>query len=356
MSKILFIAPYPFDEAPSQRFRFEQYLSDLKTHGFEPEVHAFLSRKAWKTLYQPGKLFSKFVAMKLSFFRRFILLFKLRRYDYIFIHREASMIGPPIFEWLIAKVLRKKYIYDFDDAIWLPNYSEANASFHKLKMYKKVERIIRWADQVVAGNDFLATYAKKFNQKVCVIPTTIDMEHLKGFRGNPDTKNLVIGWTGSHTTAQYLHEILPVLDAVYLKQPFTFRVISNQDPKLDRDYVEFVPWNRKTEAADLQVMHIGLMPLNDSEWARGKCGFKALQYLSLEIPSIVSPVGVNTKIIEDGKNGFLCHENDQWIEKIGLLLNNKELRLEMGKNGKEFVQKHFSKEANLQHYLELLKP
>lgn len=355
MRKILFIAPYPFDEAPSQRFRFEQYLQELTKNGYETEVHSFLSIKAWRTIYQPGKLLAKFFAMKFSFFRRFVLLFKLRQYHYIFIHREAAMIGPPIFEWFISKVLRRKYIFDFDDAIWLPNYSEANASFHRIKMYKKVEKIIRWADQVVAGNEFLAAYAKQFNPRVKVIPTTIDMDQVKGHRGNPETETMVIGWTGSHTTAQYLHEILPVLDAVHKKQAFTFRVISNQDPKLNRDYVEYIPWRRQSEATDLEVMHIGLMPLTDGEWAQGKCGFKALQYLSLEIPAIVSPVGVNTRIVENGVTGFLCETDEEWIERILQLLTDKTLRSEMGRKGKEYILNHYSKAANLPLYLELFK-
>src|SRR5690606_36966739 len=130
-----------------------------------------------------------------AFARRFLLLFKIRKYDFIFIHREAAMIGPPFFEWFIAKVLRKKFIYDFDDAIWLANYSEANARFQGLKMYGKVRRIIKWADRVTVGNSFLAAYAHQFNSKVEVIPTSIDLAYQHNREGNPHQKPLVIGWT-----------------------------------------------------------------------------------------------------------------------------------------------------------------
>ena len=132
--KIIFIAPYPLGQAPSQRFRFEQYFSILEQEGFVVEFHPFLSSKTWNTLYKEGSFIAKTFGMLGSFWRRFILLFKIRKVDSVFIHREASMVGPPIFEWIIAKVLRKKYIYDFDDAIWLPNYSESNAKFHRLKL------------------------------------------------------------------------------------------------------------------------------------------------------------------------------------------------------------------------------
>ena len=131
-------------------------------------------------------------------------MFKVRKFDYVFIHREASMIGPPVFEFVIAKVLRKKYIYDFDDAIWLPNYSQSNAKFHRLKAYGKVKSIVRWADKVVVGNAFLADYASNYNDNVQIIPTTIDLENVHNRKTEHQEEVIRIGWTGSHTTMEYL--------------------------------------------------------------------------------------------------------------------------------------------------------
>jgi len=205
--RILFIAPYPYDEAPSQRFRFEQYLNFLKENDFESEVVPFLDEKGWRSLYKDGSFLSKVSAMMRSFWKRFILLFRIRKFDHIFIHREASMIGPPVFEWIISKILRRKFIYDFDDAIWLPNYSEANTRFHRLKMYGKVKKIAKWADIVTVGNDFLADFARKYNDDVIIIPTTVDLKNVHVAVGNPSNDLPVIGWTGSHTTATYINDI-----------------------------------------------------------------------------------------------------------------------------------------------------
>lgn len=353
--RILFIAPYPFDEAPSQRFRFEQYFPYLKANGFDPVLKPFLDEKGWKALYKEGGFTKKALAMCRSFMRRWGLLFQLRKYDHIFIHREASMIGPPVFEWIIAKLLRRKYIYDFDDAIWLPNYSDTNARFHKMKLYGKVRLIIKWADQVSAGNEFLADFARVHNPNVQIIPTSIDTEKVHNKMGNPDNEIPVIGWTGSHTTASYIATLLPVLDNLYATHPFIFRVISNQDPQLNRSYVDFVKWTRDNEIEALATFNIGLMPLEDSIWAQGKCGFKALQYMALNIPAVVSPVGVNPNIVIHGENGFLCESQDEWQQTLQTLISNPELRKLVGQKGRSTVEKTYSVKACEQKYLNLFQ-
>lgn len=355
MAKILFIAPYPQDGAPSQRFRFEQYFEVLRENGHSAELASFFTQKQWAKLYLEGKTLAKIGIMFSAFIRRFFLLFKVRKYDYLFIHREAAMIGPPIFEWMIAKILRKKFIYDFDDAIWLPNYSEVNARFQGLKMYGKVRRIIKWADRITVGNLFLAEYAKQFNANVEVIPTTLDLQRQHNKDGNQEQEPLVIGWTGTHTTGRYLQDLLPVLDALAKTNTFVFRVISNQAPDFERPYLEFVKWNKTSEIEDLASFNIGVMPLEDNEWARGKCGFKGLQYMALGIPALLSPVGVNTEIIEEGINGFLCKSNEDWLEKLTLLLSNTELRNKIGAEGKNTIQERYSVDANKSKYLDLFK-
>ena len=353
--RFVIIAPYPKGEAPSQRFRFEQYLIFLEDQGYTIEFHAFLSDKTWKALYKEGSFFAKAFGMMGSFWRRFILMFKLRSADVIFIHREASMIGPPIFEWIIAKVLRKKYIYDFDDAIWLPNYSDSNARFQRLKAYGKVKRIMKWAHVVSAGNEHLAEFAKQYNKNATIIPTTIDLQNAHNLSTNHSSQPAVIGWTGTHTTMNYLDELVPILKELEETHEFIFRVISNQAPSFELKSLEFVKWNKETEIEDLAKINIGVMPLTDTIWAKGKCGFKGLQYMALEIPSVMSPVGVNTSIVDDGKNGFLCKSSSEWKVTLVNLLENQGLRTEIGKAGLETVKKSYSVEANQTNYLNLLK-
>lgn len=352
----MIIAPYPQGEAPSQRFRFEQYLSFFEEQGYTIEFYAFLSDKTWKALYKEGSFFAKAFGILGSFWRRFLLMFKLRSADVIFIHREASMIGLPIFEWIIAKVLRKKYVYDFDDAIWLPNYSDANARFQRLKAYGKVKKVMKWAHCVSAGNEYLAGYAKQYNENVTVIPTTVDLENVHTLSTNQQVEKPVIGWTGTHTTMNYLNELVPILQELEKTHDFIFRIISNQAPDFNLKSVEFVKWNKETEIEDLARINIGVMPLTDTIWAKGKCGFKGLQYMALKIPSVMSPVGVNTSIVTDGENGFLCNSPEEWKKTLIQLLESEALRIEIGKRGYETVKAHYSVQANRKKYLKLVNP
>lgn len=356
MSKrFVIIAPYPKGQAPSQRFRFEQYLDFFEQEGYSIEFHAFLSDKTWKALYKEGSFFAKAFGMMGSFWRRFLLMFRLRSADVIFIHREASMIGPPVFEWIIAKVLRKKFIYDFDDAIWLPNYSDSNARFQRLKAYGKVKKIMKWAHIVSAGNQYLLEFAKQYNENVTIIPTTIDLENSHNLSTNHSAQPTVIGWTGTHTTMGYLDELIPVLAELEKKHKFIFQVISNQAPEYELKSLEFVKWSKESEIEDLAKINIGVMPLLDTIWAKGKCGFKGLQYMALEIPAVMSPIGVNTSIVEDGKNGFLCSTSEEWKQTLVNLLESETLRIERGKAGFQTVKEAYSVNANRTNYLNLLK-
>lgn len=352
--RLVILTPYPKGEGPSQRFRFEQYLSLLEKDGFTIVHHSFLSEKTWKILYSNGLIFQKVMGVFKSFLTRFKVVFSLKKTDVIFIHREASHLGPPIFEWIIAKVLRKKYIFDFDDAIWLPNSSAANAKFESLKMLWKTKYLIKWAHKVSAGNEYLAEYARQFNPNVFIIPTTIDLVNHHNLITDYEHKPVVIGWTGTLTTMQYIEGIIPVLKDLEKSFEFKFRVISNKEPDFELKSLEYVEWNKSTEIKDLAAIQIGIMPLKDDVWAKGKCGFKALQYMALGIPSVISPVGVNNQIIEDKENGYLVSDLVEWKECLSRLLEDESLRMKIGKAGRETIKNQYSVTANYPLYLELL--
>ncbi|MES2799071.1 MAG: glycosyltransferase family 4 protein [Bacteroidota bacterium] len=355
MKTIFFIAPYPFKEAPSQRFRFEQYFQFLEEEGFVIEEHPFYDLKTWKTLYTQGNFAKKAGGLIKSFFKRFTLLFKIRKADYIFIHREMAHVGPPIFEWILAKLLRRKYIYDFDDAIWLPNYSEANKKFHFMKAYWKVKYCMKWAHQISAGNQFLADFAKKYNKNVVIIPTTIDTVNHHNLTVDHKHLPVTIGWTGTHTTLHYLNDLIPILQKLEKEFEFEFLVISNHAPQFELKSLRFVKWKLETEIEDLSKVEIGLMPLKNDIWSEGKCGFKGLQYLALGMATILSPVGVNKSIVLDGENGFLAETSEDWEEKLRALLTNPELRSKMGTKGKQTVENQYSVNANKAKYLSLFQ-
>ena len=314
-----------------------------------------MSAATWNILYQPGHAVKKVSGILAGFVRRLFLLFFVPTYDFVFVHREAAPIGPPVFEWFIAKVLGKKIIYDFDDAIWLANTSEANKMAAGVKWHHKVTNICRWAYKNSCGNTYLANYARQFNPVVVVNPTTIDTIYLHNqVRDQTSSGRLVIGWTGTHSTLKYLDQVVPVLAKLEAEGlDFEFRVISNQSPILSLRSLIFLPWNKDTEITDLLGFHIGLMPLEDDLWAKGKCAFKALQYMALGIPALVSPVGMNTEVVQHGQNGFICATPVDWEASLRQLLGDAGLRQRLGQAARETVEQRYSVRANTANFLAL---
>ncbi len=352
--RVLFIAPYPYSKAASQRFRFEQYYPYLKQEGIEYDFQPFLDEKAWDFLYKEGLFFKKGIALIKGFLRRIFLLTKLRKYDFIFIHREASPYGPPFFEFLISKVFKKRVIFDFDDAIWLRNFSHSNRFFAPLKSSFKTSKIIGWSYKISCGNEFLKSYALNNNKNTVINPTTIDTDHwhnkIKVF--NDDV--LTIGWTGTHSTIRYMEMILPVLERLEREGVlYRFLVISDTDPGYTLKNFEFIKWSKKTEIDDLLKIDLGIMPLLDDEWSRGKCGFKALQYMSLGIPSAVSPVGVNTQIVQHKQNGFICTTEEDWYSCIIQLAKNKKELTNLGNKARKTIEDQYSVKSNRANFLSL---
>lgn len=352
--KIIFLSPYPFNQAPGQRFRYEQYLELLKTNGFEYELLSFLSPATNQILYKKGYTFKKIVGVLDGFLRRFKHLAKCYNADYVFIYREASPIGYPFYEWFLTKIMRKKIIYDFDDAIWLPVVSANNKLALHLKYANKVKYICKLAYKVSAGNDYLCANAKKFGAKIVVLnPTTIDTEKMHNQLKTQEKDRLTIGWTGTHSTLCYLNEIVPIIANLQKQFDFNFVVICNQNPQYDLKNYQYVEWKEATEISDLLQLHIGLMPLTFDAWAEGKCGFKALQYMALGIPAVVSPVGVNTKIVDDDVNGYICNNLLEWENKLTILINDTQKRISMGKAAREKILKEYSVQSNSQNFLNL---
>ena len=353
LRRIFFVVPYPLGVAPSQRFRFEQYFKYLKSRDIRYEVASFWSERAWETLYRNGYFLVKFKGFFAGFLRRIILLLRIRKYDIIFLHRECMPAGPPIFEYVIAKLLRRKIIYDFDDAIWLPNTSKQNNFASRFKFHQKVGSICKWSWKISCGNDFLAEFAKKYNNNTTIIPTTIDASYHKSERKERKDEPVVIGWTGTHSTLRYLDPIIPLLKELKDSYPVDILIISNQKPNwMFKDY-EFLQWDKQEEIRQLDRIDIGIMPLSDSIWEKGKCGFKALQYMSLGKPAVVSDVGINHQIIDHGMDGFLCKSNDDFKKYLTLLVEDKRTYNAISANSRKKVLENYSVGSNSDLFLSL---
>jgi glycosyltransferase involved in cell wall biosynthesis len=357
--KILFLIPYPVGESPSQRFRFEQYFKILTLKGHDFRVQGFLNSLNWKLFFKSGKWSGKIASLLNGLLKRVAILFRALNYDFVFIHREAAPIGPPVFEWIIAKILTKKIIYDFDDAIWMTDRINESFILQAIKWRSKVSSICRWSYKVSCGNDYLGAYARQFNKKVVYNPTTIDTDqrHNRAFYPSRNENRVVIGWTGSHSTLKYLSYLEPVLYHLENKYSIVdFWVIADEPPVLKRlSRLKFKGWSRQSEIADLSQFDIGIMPLPDDEWAMGKCGFKALQYMALEIPTIASTVGVNKEIIQHGENGFLCSTLEEWEGRLTELIENEGLRNSIGIAARKTVEQRFSVSSNVNNFLTLFE-
>jgi glycosyltransferase involved in cell wall biosynthesis len=278
--------------------------------------------------------------------------------DFVFIHREAASIGPPVLEWIIGKILRKKIIYDFDDAIWGTDKVHENKLSKFFRWRKKTSSICKWSWKVSAGNSYLAEFASQTQTNVILNPTTIDTVFYQPIpKQEMPGQPLVIGWSGSFSTIKHFEIILPALEIIkekYREQVF-FSVIGDADYTYSPLAIQGRQWKLTEELSTLNTFNIGIMPLPRDEWANGKCGLKGLQYMALEIPTIMSPVGINKKIIKDGYNGFLAESVNEWVETLSLLIEDASLRGFIGKNGRKTVVESYSVISNSENFLSLFK-
>lgn len=338
--KILFIVPYP-TEGPSNRFRVEQYLPHLKDRGISYSVRPFYNSSIYRILYEKGYFVRKALFLLFFMLRRTRDILGARNYNVVFIHREAYPFASYIYEWLF-RFFGKKLIYDFDDSIFL-------------KKPIKIKKIISMSDYVIAGNDFLKDYAFQYNKNVAVLPTCIDTQIYRPKNKPKDRNKIVIGWIGTSFTAIYLDLLKDVYATLADRfKNIEFRVIGGYLKNLN---LPITPkrWSLESEVSDLQEFDIGVMPLFDDDWAKGKCGFKIIQYMAVGIPTVASRVGMNVEIIEDGKDGFLVGNKEEWVEKLSLLIEDRGLREKMGKLGRMKVESLYSIDANKQKYIDILE-
>ncbi|MDR2962780.1 MAG: glycosyltransferase family 4 protein [Bacteroidales bacterium] len=351
MKKILYIVPHRLNRSPGQRFRCEHFIPILQQEGYETRYAYLLS--AWDDtyFYRQGAYFFKFIVFVKSFFSRLYHVCIARNYDIIFIYREAFMIGTTFFERLL-KHTAVPIIYDFDDSIWLNDTSDGNKNLAWLKKTSKTNDIIAMASAVIVGNEFLAQHARQFNSNVFVIPTTIDTSYHR-MEEKPERTSICIGWTGSETTVKHFMLLEPVLLKIKKKygDAVSFMLISNKLYENKELGVRTTFWKAQDEIAQLSNIDIGIMPLPNDEWSKGKCGFKGLQYMSMEIPCVMSAVGVNTEIITQGVNGFLAHNNDEWKTYLGMLIEHAELRRKIGKAGRKTVEERYSIDSQKANYV-----
>jgi len=323
--KITYYSKYSA-RGPSSRFRIFQFLDRFPAAGIDLQVSVLFDDSYFEILRQnqPFRTLQK-AAYTFARFRRRIVDLKAD-------HSNLTVIEQQLFPYmpfgLEEKYLPKRYLVEFDDAIYLTHP-------------KKLPELIRDSVGVIAGNRTLAEYAQEFNPNVHVVPTVLNTDV---FKPCPKTihEKVVVGWSGIEYNFKYLKTLAPVLERLIRKYPVELHVLSGTAPQDLGIPFHHVKWSGNREVAQMNDFDIGLMPLAMDEWCRGKCGLKLLQYMALEIPAVATPIGVNRQIVHHGRNGFLAEQLEEWETHLSHLIENANARVQIGKAARSTVLEYYS--------------
>ncbi len=285
-----------------------------------------------RILYQPGRPLAKAAALGRAFCKSLVRLKELRRYDVILVHRSICIGGPAVLERLMT-LARRPVIFDFDDAIWRLHTSAGNRWFGWLKFPGKTAALCRLSSSITVSNAFLADYARQHNPNVTIVPSSIDTQRYRPVTRLGQPRRPVIGWMGSSTSQTHLEMFVPMLPDVLRHCPAELRVISDRRPVLADVPFTWRPWSPLTEAEDVGDFDVGIMPMPDDPWARGKSAFKVLQYMAMGVPAVCSPVGINAEVVQHGVNGLLAGTAEEWLDQLSRLLADADLRQRLGRAG-----------------------
>lgn len=325
--------------SPAPRFRVLQYLDFLSEHGVHFEVRS-LHGEGYPFFYNwplLGKLYKLWVR-----WRRLWQIGDADRFDVVFQQRLTL----PFTSFIERRLARRnpRFIFDFDDALF---QTETGPSPSRQRVFREVTLL---AHTVIAGSSHLAGFAGK---PCVVIPTVIDSEAY--LPGSAVEEGLVIGWMGTRSNHSNFNAILTAMERVLETHPsVTFRLVSDGRPPFHLPRMQFEPWSKESEAQRLRSFHIGIMPLDDSSWNRGKCAFKLVQYMAVGIPVVASPVGANREVVRDGVDGFWAASPAEWESSLNRLIADAELRRTMGASGRQRCEAQYSIQSQRALFLEVL--
>lgn len=333
----------------SSRYRMFQYLPLLQKEDMQFEIHCLLGDNYINALY--GKASFPLVEIIRSYSKRFWMLLNKGKYDLIWLQQEALPWLPSFAEMLLLRG-KTPVVVDYDDAFF-HRYDQHKNHLIRFLLRKKIDRIMEISSTVVVCNDYLALRAKDSNAKrVELLPTVIDLKLYKTKTQN-DKKTFTIGWVGSPHTARYLDAVKPAL--YELMKDENVKVVILGSGKYDLPGAQFIDWQEETEIENIRTFDVGIMPLDNTSWERGKCGFKLIQYMACGIPVIASPVEINKIIVNHSVNGFLAETEEGWSEYFKLLQKNTQLRLEMGLQGRKTVEANYTLEVAAPKLINILK-
>ncbi len=354
--KILFLVPYPRNKAPSQRLKFEQYFDIFEKKGMKITFCPFFTENMYGYVYEKNHFFKKSFNVFLRLIVRFKQVFSALNHDLVYVHLEVSPLRFSLYERLLF-LLGKPVIYDIDDLVYLPRLNanlDLISRFFFSKTQKKVKYLMEKSKHVIVCTNYLRSYALKFNNNVTNISSTINTDVYTP-KIHHEKKQVCVGWSGSHSTAQYFFLLINVLKALQKKYNIKIKVVGYKNIRIEGLEIESKNWEEATEVEDLKEFDIGLYPLPNDEWVLGKSGLKALQYMALGIPPVCSAIGTNFEIIKEGHNGFLASTDQEWIEKLSKLIEDYELRKSLGAEARKTVEERYSIKVNAPTYIDILK-
>lgn len=343
--RVLALAPYP-PSAPSTRFRVAQLQAALAALGVEVTLHSFLTEEAYRTVRRAGPLKAANAVVG-GFEALRSVLERLRAYDAVLVQRGIGML---LDRQLLDAIVRRDVplIYDFDDSVFLRQENGRRWVEVLRDPAGTTRAFCRAARVVLAGNEHLADYARsvvdrRHRHRVQVVPSVVDTDRFRPAGDTPAREPPTLGWVGSDTTVAYLEALAPALGSLAERVPHRLVVVAGQRrPHLPGADHEFVEWDEAHEVAHFQALDVGLYPLEDSPWSRGKCGFKAIQYLACAVPCVASPVGVLKDIVRPGETGLHARTTEEWLRACEVLLRDPEQRMRLGSSGRRMVQEHYS--------------
>ena len=335
----------------SSRYRTYQYLPHLRDAGFNVEEAPLLGHGYVDNLYRGSR--QSAIRLLRSALERAWKLRRARKYDIVWIEKELFPWVPDVFEQLLRR-FGARMVIDYDDAIF-HRYDQHRSALVRRVLGRKIDRVMAAATLVIAGNAYLAERARAAGAAaVEILPTVIDLERYPVHRQR-SSGPLTIGWIGSPSTQRYLLEISGALAAFCAESHARVVAIGPRpDFSVPGVPLEVVPWSEDGEVRAIQQFDIGLMPLPDSPFERGKCGFKLVQYMGCGLPVIASPVGVNREIVKEGATGFLAATEEQWLAALRGLGASEELRRRMGLAGRTEVEGRFSLKVVAPRLVDLL--
>lgn len=343
--KVLFLVPHPIQDAGS-RYRIYQYLPTLERSGFRCDVRPFSTPELFGAIRNGGCLLAKILHTLFCTARRALDISRVKNYDLIFIHREVYPFFAPRAEQMVLR-RHSKVVFALDDAVYVGHDRKAlkYSWLYRFKYGPGLNEVFSGSELVIAASSLLAEHVRQFTSRVAVIPTVIDLERYPFSRPSEIVdRRITIGWYGSNSTSPYLQPIVPALRRLADEHPgrLRFSFYGDQRLALPLREAEVYPFRLETEVEDLRSMDIGIMPMPDTEWTRGKAGFKAIQYMALGIPAVVTPLGMSTELVRNEENGLHASSADEWFAQLDRLVRDLELRQRLAVAARKTIEEEYS--------------